>query len=1219
MNKHHILLKSRPRSCILPGFCLLLLLLGWQIRGSGQNITGLEYFFDTDPGIGMATPVAVSPTPNLTTFSTAISIAGLPEGFHHLFFRAVDDSNRWSLTQNLPFFKNILPVTIPDITALEYFIDTDPGFGLGVPVAVSPAPVLPNVSFTVDISSLTKGFHFILTRAKNTDGQWSTVQYLPFFKEIPDDVLSDIIAAEYFFDQDPGYGNGTDIPLSPSVHISSLAFTVGIDSLDNGHHTIFVRVLNADGKWSLTSNLPFFKQELPPTLPEITQAEYYFDADPGFGNGTPLNITPGTNLTFTWNTPIATLNQGFHHIAVRVKDASGRWSITSNLPFFKQEYQPALPDITQAEYFIDTDPGYGNATQLSFTPGTNKTISWIASIAALNQGFHHLAVRVKDSTGKWSLSQFLPFFKQTVPLLEPDVVKVEYFIDNDPGFGQAVDVAYTQDSSHIDLAFAIDIMALNQGFHKLFIRSKDSRGKWSVTQFLPFYKQIVHDTLPQLVAVEYFFDTDPGTGNGIAVPIAPAQQIPFLAWSLNLGGISFGQHLLYIRTKDAYGTWSLDTRDTVFYYLDSLPTASLSGPQGTCINASGTFEVLLTGTPPWNLQVFDGEDTLSVQGIMNSPYLFDVAPTWHGTHTARVLQVQDAYYTGLYTGIPIEYEVYPLPQAAGNIAGSENLCLGSGNTWYWINPVLYATAYLWTYPAGATVTGNATQSSILLDFSGVINSGEVSVTPQNACGQGAAAALSVNIRPLPQVDAGPDQNIPFNDSAIMAPVVTGGTEPYAYYWNPWYHLNNPYIPNATAYINTTTTFTLNVTDAYGCQGSDQVTIFVGLPPGTQVEGTFSYNNAPLTPLNNATVMLKQGGDLIASANTGSDGNFAIQGIPAGNYTLSATSNKPWGGVNATDAMLVLQHFASIIQLAGLRMQAADVNATGNINAIDALLIARRYAEIITTFPAGDWLSDIKAINASGSGSITENLQGLVFGDVNGSYIPAAKLSHEIELQNSGMLIVDGEGPFELPLFAGRDLQAGAVSLGLQIPTGLKVTGVKTARAASYGNEAEEVIWNVSGNRLRIAWYSLNPMTVAKGQALLTLRLEGLPDSETWEAEASSSVADGTGEAITPLLITMPSVKTVSGELILEQNRPNPFISNTQISFNLPEDGLVELWICNPGGQRIMTLASGMLPAGWHLVPAETDRLAPGLYVCTLRFTGKHSYGMKSIRMIRPAR
>jgi hypothetical protein len=93
--------------------------------------------------------------------------------------------------------------------------------------------------------------------------------------------------------------------------------------------------------------------------------------------------------------------------------------------------------------------------------------------------------------------------------------------------------------------------------------------------FPALFQADLQDTLGKIVAVEYFYDTDPGAGNGISVPLTPQANVPFLAWSLNLSGINFGQHNLFIRAKDEFGTWSLTNRKEIFYYLDSLPTASL--------------------------------------------------------------------------------------------------------------------------------------------------------------------------------------------------------------------------------------------------------------------------------------------------------------------------------------------------------------------------------------------------------------------------------------------------------------------------------------------------------------------------------------------------------------------------------------------------------------------------------------------------------------------
>lgn len=57
----------------------------------------------------------------------------------------------------------------------------------------------------------------------------------------------------------------------------------------------------------------------------ITNAEYFFDLDPGPGNATPVTGF-GSNDTLSISTTISTsgLSQGFHFLAVRVKDANNR-------------------------------------------------------------------------------------------------------------------------------------------------------------------------------------------------------------------------------------------------------------------------------------------------------------------------------------------------------------------------------------------------------------------------------------------------------------------------------------------------------------------------------------------------------------------------------------------------------------------------------------------------------------------------------------------------------------------------------------------------------------------------------------------------------------------------------------------------------------------------------------------------------------------------------
>ena len=90
-----------------------------------------------------------------------------------------------------------------------------------------------------------------------------------------------------------------------------------------------IRTKSSNGKWGLFENRAFYVSPTAVSGGNITTAEYYFDTDPGVGNCTPLTInTPGAvvNQTFNIVTPNG-LSQGQHFLAIRVKNANGKWSL----------------------------------------------------------------------------------------------------------------------------------------------------------------------------------------------------------------------------------------------------------------------------------------------------------------------------------------------------------------------------------------------------------------------------------------------------------------------------------------------------------------------------------------------------------------------------------------------------------------------------------------------------------------------------------------------------------------------------------------------------------------------------------------------------------------------------------------------------------------------------------------------------------------------------
>jgi hypothetical protein len=86
-------------------------------------------------------------------------------------------------------------------------------------------------------------------------------------------------------------------------------------------------------------------------------------------------------------------------------------------------------------------------------------------------------------------------------------------------------------------------------------------------------------------------------------------------------------------------------------------------------------------------------------------------------------------------------------------------------------------------------------------------------------------------------------------SANYTTTVSGGTPAYAYSWSPSSNLSNPTSPNPVASPTSTTTYTLNVTDAHGCTQSVVSTLTVNPLPNIGMGGMITICNGNSTTLN----------------------------------------------------------------------------------------------------------------------------------------------------------------------------------------------------------------------------------------------------------------------------------------------------------------------------------------------------------------------------------
>jgi len=251
------------------------------------------------------------------------------------------------------------------------------------------------------------------------------------------------------------------------------------------------------------------------------------------------------------------------------------------LPFCSRG-QSGAQQVVSLQYFFDNDPGQGvpgNGAIISLTPA--DTLNQLFNLplpTGLSEGFHHLYVRVMDVNGRWSQTERRSFFINSSALLPENIVSLQYFFDSDPGTGQAGNGAVVSLVPTLNYS-ATQIIpvpsSITSGFHTLFIRMMDSGGQWSQTERRLFYVTNSLALPDEIVAYQYFFDSDPGVdvpGNGAVVPIAPTLSYSSLEPVPVPSSLTEGFHTLFIRVKDSGGQWSQAERRS-FYISSSLQLA----------------------------------------------------------------------------------------------------------------------------------------------------------------------------------------------------------------------------------------------------------------------------------------------------------------------------------------------------------------------------------------------------------------------------------------------------------------------------------------------------------------------------------------------------------------------------------------------------------------------------------------------------------------------
>ena len=300
-------------------FLLLLPLL----CARSQVIKKMEYFVDTDPGYKNGINIPIVPGKDVTA-NFNINLAGLALGVHQVVVRVCQNDTLWSIISAANFITVDLGAR-PDVIQMEYFIDTDPGFGLARPLTITPGKDVVK-GFGIEFAGLTIGIHQVVVRVKDSENSWSIAAADLFYAFPP--VTAPVTRMEYFIDTDPGFGNGTNVPVTSGIDVSKV-FQINTTGLVPGIHLLSVRVMDANGVWSILSSTIFILSE--ESVASLVNAEYFQDIDPGYGNGTPILITPGKDITAGFTIDTTGWGNTQHDIFLRLKNLKSDWSLTNTV------------------------------------------------------------------------------------------------------------------------------------------------------------------------------------------------------------------------------------------------------------------------------------------------------------------------------------------------------------------------------------------------------------------------------------------------------------------------------------------------------------------------------------------------------------------------------------------------------------------------------------------------------------------------------------------------------------------------------------------------------------------------------------------------------------------------------------------------------------------------------------------------------------------------
>ncbi|MBL7941767.1 MAG: hypothetical protein JNM00_03325, partial [Flavobacteriales bacterium] len=284
----------------------------------------------------------------------------------------LNENGLWSMAESRNFV--VLPseqqTQLTSIIAAEYFIDTEPGHGNGIPINITPGEEVQSVA-DIGIGALTPGVHYLFTRFMGDNGHWSAVDQRPFYVLPVPETQLDIISGEFFIDVEPGIGNGTPFSIATSGAQIEETIALNLPELSLGIHRIYIRLKNESGGWSMIEPRIF---EICETYGPVSQYTYSENGNILLTENTTLYADSvlwlfGDGTTSALSEPIHTYNEsGVYNLSLVSFNSCGIDTLTQQVTI--EGLESVFPNVV-SNFSVSTLQIHG----FGFTDGTTVVLT----------------------------------------------------------------------------------------------------------------------------------------------------------------------------------------------------------------------------------------------------------------------------------------------------------------------------------------------------------------------------------------------------------------------------------------------------------------------------------------------------------------------------------------------------------------------------------------------------------------------------------------------------------------------------------------------------------------------------------------------------------------------------------------------------------------------------------------------------------------------------